>query len=111
MYVAQCFAGFPMPLKAGKYEVFGVRASIKDATAAARLTLVDDQDLEEGAKWGAIYSTAEVADKKCMIIDERTVANTVGNIDVMFPEPIKLRRGISMAGSNLRGGTVTLLIR
>jgi hypothetical protein len=111
MYVAQCHAGFPMPLKAGKQEVYGVRATLQDATAAARLTLVDDYSLADDAKFGALYSTTAVADKPCMFVDERTIANTVGSIDVMFPEAIKLRRGVSMAASNLKGGTVTLLIR
>lgn len=111
MYVAQCHAGFPMPLKAGKFEIYGVRASISDTTAATRLTLVDDQDLPEGSRFGNIYSTSEVGSKKCAFVDERTVASTVGSIDVMFPEAIKMRNGVSMAGSNLIGGTVTLLIR
>lgn len=110
MYVAQCSAGFPMPLKAGKYEIYGVRATLASSAAVARLTLIDDADLPEGSNWGAIYPAS--LEKKTVIIDERTIANTVGGIDVMFPEAIKCRRGISIAGAtNLVGGSITLFIR
>ncbi len=110
MYVAQCYAGFPMPLKAGKNEIYGVRATLVSTSAVSRLTLVDDADLPEGSNFGNIYAASMI--KKTTIIDERTVASTIGNIDVMFPEPIKTRRGVSVAGAtNLIGGSIMLYIR
>jgi hypothetical protein len=99
-----------MPLKAGKNEIFGVRATLKSSAAVARLTLVDDMDLPEGAGFGRIYSAS--MDKKTTILDERTVATYAGTMDVMFPEPIKTRRGVSVAGAtNLVGGSIMLYIR
>ena len=112
MYVAQCAGGYPMPLKAGKFEVYGVRATIKDPTAAARLTLLDDETIVDGSKVGNIYPPDTYMTKKTIIMDERTVANTVGNIEMMFPEAIKTRQGISVAGmTNILGGSTMLYVR
>ncbi len=112
MYVAQCYAGFPMPLKAGKFEVCGVRATPTSAAAAARMTLLDDDTLVDGDRNGKMYSATDSHSRKTIFADVRTAANESGNIDVIFPAPIKMRYGVSVAGlSNIIGGSITLYIR
>ncbi len=112
MYVAQCYAGYPMPLKAGKFEVCGVRATLASVAAAARLTLFDDETIAPGVRNGNILPSDAYLTNKTAFLDELTAANTIGTVDVQFPEPIKMRFGVSVSdSSNIVGGSLMLYVR
>ena len=109
MYVQQCFGGFPVPLGAGKFEVFGVKATVSDPTAASRLTLIDDMDLPAGNNTGRVLTEDN---QKVQFVDIKGVANVDATLEVFFSEPIKTRKGVStINASNLIGGKVMLYIR
>lgn len=127
-YVAQCFAGFAMPLIAGKSEIIGIRATISDSTKAARLTLIDDPTLDAMVditgsgtrpRWGKGYgdgarSTPDGSHGIPVLIDIQASANALDGVlraDAMA-EPIKVRNGISATNAyNLIGGSITMYIR
>lgn len=110
MYPITCAGGYPLPMKAGKFEIFGFRASINTAGTAARVTLVDDETIDDYAKVGTVH--ADSTTLKTTIIDVRDPLGTTGNLEVMFPEPIKTRHGISISGwDNIVVGTGMLYVR
>lgn len=102
MYVLQCRGGYPIPITAGgddsrrMMEIVGVVATVSDTTAASQLTLIDD--------FGKVKADA-VTD--VTICDLKGLANAAGNIGVVFPEPIKTRKGIAATAiTNLVQGSI-----
>lgn len=110
MYPLQCAGGFPLPIKAGKLEIYGVSAVVSDTTAASRLTLIDDRNLPEGAVVGRVLGSDYDDDKG--IIDIKGIASADGVLEQIFPEPLKLRHGLSSVNSsNLVAGTIKVYVR
>jgi hypothetical protein len=116
-YVAQCLAGFAMPLRAGKFDVIGVRATISDTSKAARLTLFDDSTLDslnKGDRYGKGYSGTDPVAKPATLFDMYAAASALdGILRIDFTdEPITVRNGISATNAyNLVGGSVCLYIK
>jgi len=91
-----------MPVKAGKFEVFGVRATVNKLDAASRLTIYD------GA--GKIVDDDNTV--KPIICDIIGVATADAYLVESFSEPIKVRDGISVSNAeNLVGGRTIVFVR
>ena len=100
MHIMTCYAGFPLPLKAGKCEILGVQAPILDTGAPSQLILWDDYSIDETAQYGNIYSSDDRT-KKVQLVDLKGISNADGELSQVFPEPLKLRRGLSVMLSNI----------
>ena len=102
-----CRAGYPMPIKKGRVEIWGVVATVNDPTAVSRLTLVDCEDFH--------ILTNEVitpVNNRRHILDLKGLANADGTLSMFFPEPIKTMRGLSVINTtNLEGGKIFVYIR
>lgn len=105
MYPLQCYAGYPMPIKAGKFEILGVIATVSSATLESQLTLVDNAQAKVvGPTYEAAYEPR--------IIDFKANAGETGTIGGMFTEPMKTRGGLSaVKATNLVGGSVKVYVR
>lgn len=100
-----------MPLKAGRFEILGVRATVNTTTSASRVKLIDDPAIGDNAKFGNIY-TSSYAGKGVTICDIKGMADIDANLEVLFPEPIKLRHGISLIqADNIVPGSLVVYAR
>jgi len=110
MYPIVCFAGFPIPVKKGTFEICQIKATLKDTTRDARLTLVDDHGIKTNAKHARILASNST--QVTRICDEKTSGNTESFLTVNFFEPIKLRYGLSAQNTtNLLPGSIFVYIR
>lgn len=110
MYAVQCHAGFFVPVKAGRLEVFGFSGMVKDPTAPSRVTIIDDKTIRPEATLGKIYNSNYT--DQFGIIDFKGVASETGMVEQIFPEPLKLRYGASaVASNNMIAGTLKLYVR
>jgi len=107
MYVLQCAGGYPIPLTSGgdayevRKEIMGVCATATSTAAASQLTLIDD--------YGKVKTDENI---DVTLVDLKGVANVDGNISVMFPEPVKTRKGIAVsAATNLVQGSILVYCR
>lgn len=103
MYPLQCSAGYPMPVKDGKFEIFAVGVKYTTAGSEYELALWDtganaiiDQDNPPG--------------------DARRIFHFFGKDDASpyfpFPEPLKTRKGISIGTiSNIDAGQIYVYVR
>lgn len=111
MYPLTCRGGFPMPVKAGRFEVVGVRATVNTTTADSRLRLIDDPNIKEGEPFGKIL-TDSYTGAGTQIADVKGIGGTDANLEVLFPEPMKLRNGVSITHcDNLVTGSIALYVR
>jgi len=105
MYPIQCAGGFSIPLKAGKFRIMGIKATISDPTAVARIMLVDDPDISKNqSSQGYLISSA--SNQRRILADIKSVASTVGCLEADFPSPIKTRHGTSAYFTNVLPGSV-----
>lgn len=104
MYPLLCKGGYPVPIKAGRFSIVGVMATVNDPTAASRLTLIDSGE--------GLQVTDDQA-MKPVICDIKGLANADGTIGVMFAEPIKLRDGVSIGSNttNLMAGRTIVYVQ
>lgn len=111
-YPLTCAAGYPNPLREGKQEITQVRATVQNPAAAARVTLIDDINLKVGQRVGNIYDDSFIQSGCPRIIDTKLDANSGGDIDVCFAEPVKFRYGISVVNcENIIGGSLCVFAR
>ena len=111
-YPLTCAAGYPNPMRVGKFEVTQVRATVLNPALSARITLIDDQTLVEGTKVGKIYTDDYLVPGSPRVIDTKLDANTGGDIDVVFGESVKLRRGLSVVNcTNIVSGSLCVFVR
>ena len=109
MYPLTCYAGFPMPLKAGKFEIAGYSCAADDTTLAMELAIVDDNTIMPSDTFGKLLDNAD--DYKFKIV-HRKAAITYGNqLKEQFSFPIKTRYGISISSTNIRGGSLCVYVR
>lgn len=103
MYVNCCRGGYPSPLTSGevsKLEIWGVRATVSDTSAVSALTLID----APGALQTGTNNDITLIDAKGLVNDTE--------LEVMFPEPIKTRRGVAATTiTNLVQGSILLYVR
>lgn len=109
MYVQTCAGGYPNPLKAGRYEVLGFRVTVKTPASASQIQLWDDSNIKDTDRVGYVKDID--ADLKTMIANIKGLANSDANLEVLFPEPLKLRRGLSGAFTNIVPGSFFLYVK
>ena len=99
MYPVTCAGGHAVPIKAGRFEIYGVAAIAEDTTASMRLTFVDSSQNK---------ILADEAASGTVIIDLQ--GDTM--FGEYFPEPIKVRNGICVTNAtNVLAGRTRLMIR
>ena len=108
MYVCQCAGKFPMPFAKHKSRIIGLRATVNDTTAASQVRLWDDSGITPG-EYGETKTTSET-DLTTEIINIKGIASADANLEVLFPEPLALRYGTSIAVSNVVPGSLMLYI-
>ena len=110
MYPLTCYAGFPMPLKVGKFEIAGFSCAAEDTAVAVELAVIDDQTLLPTDPFGKLLPNGD--DYKVKIIHRKGIATYGVQIDSqVFTEPIKIRHGISIHTKNIKGGTLCVYVR
>jgi hypothetical protein len=103
MYPIQCAGGYPLPIKTGKFSVYGIIVTANSTSLATRLTLVDSDNFKEETDNQSL---------KTVIADLRGLANAEGVLGVMFPEPIRVRKGVTISnGTNLLAGRTFVYIK
>jgi len=103
MYPLHCHAGFAMPISTGKFSICAVAVKPEDETATLELQLWDT-------------GSNNVVDPDSPPVDGRRIfhheSDDAAGIFVSFPEPLKVRSGISVgAAANLDGGTLYVYVR
>lgn len=105
MYTLTCAAGYPNPIREGKFEIFGMSATVNDVSAAARVRLIDNSERK-------IFAPSYSSPSDVPIIDEKVVAGEKGTIQIQFSEPIKLRKGLSVVNAdNIVVGSLKVFAR
>jgi len=107
MYPIQCYAGYSIPVKAGKFEVVGMTAVVTDITATSRFAIVDDENIT-GTQGFVLNS---LTNKKRILADLQGIASSDGTLGIIFPEPMKTRNGLSVYMENVVAGSLTVYIR
>lgn len=103
-----CRAGYPMPIARGRFEVWGFCATVNNTAAVSRLTLVDSEDYAPVAN----DSTLCAANERRLMTDAKGLANGDGYLSVIFPEPIKTIKGVTVAATtNLEAGKIFVYVR
>jgi hypothetical protein len=110
MYPLTCRGGFPVPIKAGRFEVLGLRATVNTTTSNSRVRIIDDPSIKEGDKWGKILSS-DYTGAGTVIADVKGMADIDANLEILFPEPVKLRYGASLIAENTVPGSISLYVR
>jgi hypothetical protein len=109
MYPLTCAAGFPMPLHAGKYEIYGMSATVDTIANDARVRLYDDRGITD-TKFGRVLDEDFVGTVE--LVDVKGIGNGNGNLEKWFSEPIKTRNGISVSISdNIIAGSLSVYVR
>lgn len=110
-YPMQCYAGFPMPLHVGKYEILGLSATAETTSGAAQLTLFDDRTIKPDDPFGKLVAVGDIYNTRDMLVDIKVIAALDDHISYMFDEPIKTRHGLSLAANNIKGGSICVYRR
>lgn len=109
MYPLTCHGGYPMPIRAGRFEIVQINATVDDLSVDSRLRLIDDGGITDD-KFGRIL--ADGIDQDTGICDLKGIANTVGDLRIQFKEPIKVRDGISISyATNILPGSIFVYTR
>jgi hypothetical protein len=103
MYPLQCTAGYPMPVKDGKFEIVAISAKLSTVGTDWELSLWDtgvnaivDEDNPPGDS-KRIFHLLDTGDQSPFI---------------SFPEPLKTRKGISVgATSGLDAGQIYVYVK
>jgi len=111
MYPLTCRGGFPVPIKAGRFEIIGVRATVDTTSSDSRLRLIDDPNIKEGDQYGKILPDTYTG-AGTQIVDIKGIGSCDANLEALFPEPMKLRHGVSIThADNLVTGSIALYVR
>jgi len=113
-YPIQCTAGFPMPLVVGKYEILGFVAEISDTTADAQIAIYDDRTIKTEDAFGKLIAVADIYHTKTLLVDLKSdgaASGASGYLEYDFPEPVKIRNGLSIAADNIKGGSLCVYRR
>jgi len=112
MYPNTCYAGYPMPLRTGKFELMGYSAAPSAVGTAMEVAIIDDRNIGD-KKWGSLITTMEstgTQNTKTVVAWDKIAAGYTVYAS-MFPEPLKVRHGISVYCSNVKAGSFCLYIR
>jgi hypothetical protein len=109
MYPLTCAGGYAVPIRAGKFEIVQIKATIDDLSVDSRLRIIDDDGITS-SRWGRIL--ADGTDQDTGICDLKGIADTVGDLSLDLIEPIKVRDGISISyATNLVPGNIFIYVR
>lgn len=109
MYPLTCNAGYPMPVRAGKFEVFAMSATVATLANDSRVKLIDDRGITD-VNFGRILPNTFVGPTE--IIDVKNIGNGSGTVEASLAEPVKVRNGISVAiADNIVAGSLKLFVR
>ena len=104
-YPIQCPGGFSVGTKGGRFEIGGFCVVVNDTTQIAEFAIVDDPGIPEGQQTGEILTT--LTNQKNVLAHVYFPANaTTIALTFNFPDPIKVRYGTSIYGSNWKPGQV-----
>lgn len=109
MYPITCVAGFNMPAKAGKFEVWGFHVAVSDATLSSDFAIVDDPNIKSSDSVGKLLTT--LTEQKGVLAYVKRYAASDGYMECTFAEPVKTRYGISIYGTNMVQGSVNVFVR
>ena len=110
MYPLTCYAGFPNPLRVGKFEIVGFSCAAEDTAIAIELAIVDDQTLLPTDNFGKQLINGD--DYKVKVLHRKGIATYGVQVDSLaFTEPIKVRHGISVHSKNIKGGSLCVYVR
>jgi hypothetical protein len=105
MYPLQCAAGYPNPVKRGKFEVYQVTATITDIGATARIQLIDSDAM-------MLYANGYQNPAEPQIIDIKVLPGERATVEGKLSEPVKLRKGISIVNAdNIDVGSLKVYVR
>lgn len=108
MQTIKCKGGYAVPVKEGMCSIVGYSAVVNSASTESRLTIVDKNPYET---LGAAVVTDDDA-LKDIVIDHKGMASVDNTLHCMFPEPIKVTRGVTVVtASNLLPGKIVLYIK
>jgi len=111
MYPKTCPGGYLMPLMVGKFsKLLGFRATVKVTSAASRLVLIDDSDLATSDKFGRVLPPTHAGGTR--LCDIKGIGNDDANLELIFPEPVQTRYGISAVDTeNLVAGSISVYVQ
>jgi len=109
MYVLQCPGGYPVPAKAGKFEVTGFCITVNDTAADSEFALVDDPNINPDHKTGKLLGSLDSV--KTVLVDVKGLASIDTILNYEFAEPVKTRHGLSIYGNNWVAGSVCVYVR
>lgn len=110
MYPLTCYAGFPMPLKVGRFEIAGFTCAAENTALAIELAIVDDERIKPSDLFGKMLDSPN--DYKTKLVHRKGIVTYGVQIDSPhLSEPIKTRHGISIYSSNVKGGSLCLYVR
>ena len=110
-YPITCYAGFPMPLSIGKYEITGIAATVDDPTAASYVILYDDSSIKASDLFGKMVLFEDLDETKYQFIYLKGLANVDTLLSYEWAEPLKTRYGLSVCCNNIRGGSLAVYRR
>ena len=112
MYVQTCAGGYPNPVGAlnRRVEILGFKATVNTPGAVSRVQMWDDEALDGVDKKMGLIVAADYS-AKTKFLDSKGVDDVDANLECLFPEPIKLRRGLSIAYDNIVAGSFMLYVK
>ena len=111
MYPITCLAGFPNPIaRSGKCEIVGYSVVPDAVGTATEVAIIDDVTIKDSDNFGKFIGVGDIPNSKTIIAWDRVSAGFNGG-SIAFPEPIKIRRGISVGMSNVKAGGFILYIK
>ena len=109
MYPIQCPGGYPVPVKAGRFDITGFCVTVADPASNSQFAIVDDSAIKETDTLGNLLTTLD--SKKVVLANLKGLANIDTVLSYDFSEPIKTRYGISIYGNNWVAGSVCVYRR
>lgn len=111
-YPLTCAAGYPNPMREGKFEVLQIRATVSNPSADTRVTIVDDPNIKVGDRVGKMYANSFVQQSATRILDTKLTGDSGGDVDVVFAEPVKCHYGLSIVNAdNIVPGSLCVYVR
>lgn len=105
MYPLVCAAGYPNPVRKGKFEVLQITATVTDPAATARVKLLDSDQM-------MLYPSTYSSPSEPQFIDIKIAPNEKGTLEGKLAEPVKLRKGISIVNAdNIDVGSLKVYVR
>jgi len=110
MYPLQCYAGFSMPVKAGKFSITGFSVAAEDSAIPIELVIVDDAQIKPDDNFGRLLETPD--NHKNVITHRKGIITYGVQIDAFtFQEPVKTRYGISVYTSNVLANSLCVFVK